>query len=213
VQQLKTAPNAHFITTDAANRHAFTPHVCDENAIWQFCFDEGTGRLSPNPVPKASPGQGQGPRHMCFHPNGRFAFTNGEQGSSVTAWAYDAQAGTLAPLVTLSTLPTGWEGDNTCSQLHITPDGRYLYSGNRGHNSLAGFAIDADSGMLTALGQFAAVPTPRPTAISPDGCWLYSAGSSPLLISYGIDAASGALQRLHEDDLGAVAWLLPMRLS
>jgi len=211
VQKLETAPRAHFIQTAPSNRYAFTPHVCDENAIWQFRFDQETGQLTPNDIPKASPGPGQGPRHMCFHPNGCFAFSNGEQGSSVTAWSYDAEAGNLTPLQTLSTLPDDWDGDNTCSQIHITPDGRFLYSCNRGHHSLAGFAVDADSGNLTSLGQFSAEATPRPTAISPDGSWLFNAGSA--LLSYRIDRDSGTLERVGSTELGSIAWLLAARLS
>jgi len=211
VQKLETAPRAHFIQTAPSNRYAFTPHVCDENAIWQFRFDQETGQLTPNDIPKASPGPGQGPRHMCFHPNGCFAFSNGEQGSSVTAWSYDAEAGNLTPLQTLSTLPDDWDGDNTCSQIHITPDGRFLYSCNRGHHSLAGFAVDADSGNLTSLGQFSAEATPRPPAISPDGSWLFNAGSA--LLSYRIDRDSGTLERVGSTELGSIAWLLAARLS
>lgn len=213
IQMLKTAPCAHCIRTDAANRYAFTPHTCDENAIWQFRFDEQTGQLTPNEVPKASPGPRHGPRHLCFHPNGRFVFSNGEQGSSVTAWAYDAGRGRLAPLQTLSTLPAGWTGDNTCSQIHLTPDGRFLYSCNRGHHSLAGFAVDAATGRLTPLGQFPAEPTPRPTAISPDGRWLFSAGNSPRLVSYQIDGETGFLERAGHRETGPVAWLLAARLG
>lgn len=213
VQQLKTAPCCHSIQTDAANRFAFAPHVCDENAVWQFRFDQQTGKLTPNDPPKASPGPGHGPRHMAFHPNGRFAFTNGEQGSSVTAWSYDAGAGTLAPLQTLSTLPEGWSGDNTCSQLHLTPDGRFLYSGNRGHDTLAGFAVDGDTGSMRNLGQFPAEATPRPTAISPDGGWLFNAGRTPMVVGYRIDAKTGALTRVSQTEVGPVSWLLSARLG
>ena len=212
VQKLETVLKAHYIQTSASNRYAFTPHVCDENAIWQFRFDQDTGQLTPNDVPKASPEPGQGPRHMCFHPNGRFAFSNGEQGSSVTAWSYEADAGNLTPLQTLPTLPEDWEGENSCSQIHITPDGRFLYSCNRGHDSLAGFAVDADSGSLTSLGQFAADDTPRPTAISPDGKWLFNAGNT-LLVSHRIDGNSGILERVRDIKPGPVAWLLAARLG
>lgn len=213
VQQIQTARCAHFIRTDAANRYAFTPHTCDENAIWQWRFDAATGQLSPNDVPKASPGPGHGPRHLCFHPNGRLAFSNGEQGSSVTAWSYDAATGRLAPLQTLSTLPEGWDGDNTCSQIHLTPDGRFLYSCNRGHDSLAGFAVDADSGGLAAVGHFSTDGTPRPTAISPDGRWLFNPGNTPVLTSFRIDPATGALERDGQTEVGPVAWLLAARLG
>ncbi len=208
VQQLETAKKAHFIQTDAANRFAFTPHVGDENAIWQFRFDESNGQLTPNEPPKASPEPGQGPRHMCFHPNARFAFSNGEQGSSVTAWDYDAVAGTLRPGQTLSTLPVDWVGDNTCSQINISPDGRRLYSCNRGHDSLAGFAVDADTGGLTALGTWDTHGTPRPLAIAPDGNTLFVAGSKLRVFRV---AADGALQMLRDLDPGPVAWVLAVR--
>ena len=101
VQRTATARGAHCVLTDPGNRHVFVPHVAEENAIWQFRFDPATGRLEPNTVPKASPGPGQGPRHLCFHPSGRLAFSNGEQGNTVTSWAYDAAAGELAVIAEL----------------------------------------------------------------------------------------------------------------
>ena len=211
VQVFETAPKAHCILTDATNRFAFVPHVGDENAIWQFRFDEATGTLTPNDPPKASPEPGQGPRHMCFHPNGLFAFSNGEQGSSVTAWACDAEAGTLAPLQTLSTLPADWDGEgNSCSQIRITPDGRFLYSCNRGHDSLAAYRIQADTGMLTALGQFGTDPTPRPLAISPDGDNLYVAGAGSRLQAW-IIADDGTLLHPVYHETGPVSWVLEVQ--
>lgn len=212
VQLVQTAPKAHYIQTDAANRFAFAPHVGEENAIWQFRFDAKTGQLSPNDPPKASPGTPEGPRHMCFHPNGRYAFSNGEQGSSVTSWAYDAAKGTLAPLRTESTLPPSWRGTNSASQIHITPDGRFLYSCNRGHHSLAGFRVDAGNGALASLGLFSAEATPRPTAISADSRWLYNAGSTPRIVTYRI-GQGGDLQRLAHLEPGPIAWLLAVRVG
>jgi 6-phosphogluconolactonase len=208
VQQLETAMKAHYIGTDASNRFAFTPHVGDENAIWQFRFDSRTGQLTANEPCKASPDPGTGPRHMCFHPNGRFAFSNGEQGSSVTSWALAPETGTLAALHTLSTLPDGWEGDNTCSQINITADGHFVFSCNRGHDSVAAFAVDADSGGLTALGSFPAQGTPRPLAVAADGTTLFAAGSA--LRSYRI-SASGTLDKLADLDPGPIAWILAVR--
>jgi len=213
VQCVKTADNAHYIQTDAANRFAFVPHVRDANAIHQFLFDEQTGELTPNAVPQAPGGSGEGPRHFCFHPSGKFAFTDGEQGSCVTVWDYDAGAGTLSPRQTLSTLPPeGFAEVNTCSQIHITPNGRFVYAGNRGHHSLAGFHID-DDGSLTALGQFPADPNPRPFAISPDGGWLYAGGSSSeggRLLVYRI-TGSGALKRQMEYPTGDISWVVATR--
>lgn len=212
LQLVKTALRAHYVTTDAANRYAFVPHVCDANAIYQFRFDPQTGQLAPNDPPRASPPTPEGPRHMCFHPNGRFAFSNGEQGSSVTSWAYDGAGGTLRPLQTLSALPAGWQGSNSESQIHLTPDGRFLYSCNRGHDSLAGFRVDGATGALTSLGQFAAEKTPRPTAVSPDGAFLFNAGdASTRIVGYRI-AAAGALERLRAFQVGSVSWLCALRL-
>lgn len=208
VQLQKTAENAHYIQTDAANRFAFVPHVRDSNAIHQFLFDEQTGKLTPNAVPSAPGVPGEGPRHFCFHPSGKFAFTDGEQGSCVTVWDYDAETGTLSPRQTLSTLPPEGHADNTCSQIHITPNGRFVYAGNRGHHSLAGFRID-DDGSLTALGQFPADPNPRPFAISPDGGWLYS--GSDRVLAYRI-TESGALEREAEYATGGISWVVTARL-
>jgi 6-phosphogluconolactonase len=212
VQKLETAMRAHYIQTDVSNRYAFTPHVCDENAIWQFRFDESSGQLTPNEVPKVSPGPGEGPRHMCFHPNHRFAFSNGEQGSTVTSWSYDVDTGSLTPLQTQTTLPADFDGDNSSSQIHITPDGRFVYSCNRGHHSLAAFAVDADTGGLASLGQFATEPTPRPTAIGPGGDWLFNAGNTPGLVSYRI-GDDGALERVAQVGTDPVAWVLTARLG
>jgi 6-phosphogluconolactonase len=213
VERRPTAHGAHCIQTDPANRYAFVPHVAEENAIWQFRFDPATGRLDPNAVPKACPGPGQGPRHLCFHPGGRLAFSNGEQGNTVTAWSHEALTGTLTPLQTLSTLPAGWTGLSHCSQLPLTPDGRFLYCGNRGHDSLAGFAVDGASGALQPLGQFAAEPAPRPMAIDPSGRWLFCAGRTPLVVTYSIDPDSGALERVAQIETGPVGWLATARLA
>jgi len=207
VQLQKTADNAHYIQTDAANRFAFVPHVRDSNAVHQFLFDEQTGRLTPNAVPQAPGAPGEGPRHLCFHPSGKYAFTDGEQGSCVTVWDYDAEAGTLSPRQTLSTLPPEGHEDNTNSQIHITPDGRFVYAGNRGHHSLAGFRVD-DDGSLTAVGQFPADPNPRPFDISPDGGWLYS--GSDRILAYRI-TESGALEQQAEYATGGVSWLVTTR--
>lgn len=208
VQRLETAHKAHYITTSPDNRFAFVPHVGDENAIWQFRFDEATGQLTANDPPKVSPNPGQGPRHFCFHPQGQLAFSNGEQGSSVTTWRYDEAQGRLTPLSTVSTLPADWEGSNTCSQVSITPDGRHLYSCNRGHDSLAAFAVDAASGELTPRGTFPTVGTPRPLAIAPDGGSLVVAGTQLRVFGIGDD---GRLDHVRDLDPGPVAWVLAVR--
>ncbi|MBT4610410.1 MAG: beta-propeller fold lactonase family protein, partial [Gemmatimonadetes bacterium] len=100
-----TELRAHYIQTDPSNRFAFVPHVDTANCVYQFRFDETTGQLTPNDPPQVSPPPGQGPRHLCFHASGRYVYTNGEQGSSVTIWDYDEATGCLSAKETLTTLP------------------------------------------------------------------------------------------------------------
>lgn len=213
IQKVETQLKAHYIQTDASNRFAFVPHVGDANCVYQFRFDQNTGQLTPNDPPQVSPEPGQGPRHLCFHPSGRYAFTDGEQGSSVTLWDVDTEAGTLSPRQTLSTLPPeGFAETNTCSQIRITPDGGLIYAGNRGHHSIAGFRIAAD-GSLSEVGRFAADPNPRPLAISPDGRTLLAGGSSDggRMIAWRIDPRSGELSSPAYYDCGPVSWVVTLR--
>lgn len=197
-----TMPKAHCIQTDRSNRYAYLPHVGESNRILQYLFDADRGRLTPNAVPAVVPEAGLGPRHYCYHPTLDTVYFDNEQGSSVTAYALDPDTGTLSPFQTLPTLPDGFEGQNTCAQIHMTPDGRYLYAANRGHNSLACFAVDGTTGRLTSLGQQPSEPTPRTFGIDPQGRFLYAAGQgSGRLAAYRI-ASDGALQPLATYDVG-----------
>ena len=147
IEWRETGIGAHYIQTDASNRYAFVPHIAEgsqtgPNAIFQFRFDESTGRLTPNDPDRANPTSPEGPRHICFNPNRDVVYSSNEQGCSVTAYRFDADAGTLSPFQTVPTLPEGFTERNTCSQIQITPSGRFLYAPNRGHNSVAGFAVN-----------------------------------------------------------------------
>jgi 6-phosphogluconolactonase len=171
IERRETARGAHSIQTDPSNRFAFVPHIAGRgpNEIWQFQFDEQTGHLTPNTVPKVIPEQPIGPRHFCFHPSKALLYCSNEQGCSVTAYRFDPSAGTLTALQTVSTLPDGYTGQNSCSQIQIDPSGKFLYAPNRGHNSIAGFAVDADTGLLTSIGQAASEPVPRAFSLDPEG--------------------------------------------
>ncbi|MBM3188831.1 MAG: lactonase family protein [Chloroflexi bacterium] len=203
LQTVSTAPHAHCIQTDASNRYAFVPHTVPSNMIAQFVFDARYGALAPNSVPQVIPDAPDGPRHFCFHPTRDIVYVDNEQGSSVTAYRLDTSTGQLSPFQRLSTLPEGFSGQNTCAQIHIHPAGRFLYASNRGHDSIACFAIDAATGSLTTIGQQPTEKTPRAFNLDPEGRFLLASGlDSGRLASYRIDQATGALQPLEVYTIG-----------
>ena len=196
VEVRPTARGAHSIQTDPSNRFAFVPHIAGRgpNQILQFRFDEQTGHLTPNSPPKVVPPRLDGPRHFCFHPRLDILYFSNEQGCSVTGYNFDPLGGTLSPFQTVSTLPAGYTGQNSCSKIQITPSGKFLYAPNRGHNSIAGFAVDPTNGRLTALGQTPSETIPRAFSLDPAGNFLYSAGfESGRLAAFRVDPDTGKL--------------------
>lgn len=210
---VETLPYAHCIQTDPTNRFAFLPHVAESNTIFQFRFDAATGQLTPNTPSQVTPPPGVGPRHYVYHPTQNMVYFSNEQGGSVTAYQLDAHQGTLSPRQTLSTLPADFTGNNTCAKIKIDPAGRFLYVSNRGHDSIAGFALDA-AGLLTPLGQQPTEPTPRAFALDPTGHFLYASGQvSGKLAAYRIDQQSGRLHPLTTYTIGArPLWVLILAL-
>ena len=193
----KTLPKAHCIHMDETNRYTFLPHVGESNTIFQYRFDADTGLLSDNEPARVDQPEGLGPRHYSFHPNGKFVYFDNEQGSSVTAYRFDRAAGTLAPFQTVSTLPGGFDGHNSCAQIWMTPSGRNLYASNRGHDSVAMYAVDGETGSLTYLGAEPTLATPRAFGIDPSGsCMLVGGLDSGEVASYRIDPNSGRLSHL-----------------
>ena len=215
VERQETERFAHFVVTDPTNRFAFAPHVESANRIYQYGFDSAAGRLTPNPdQPRLECSQGHGPRQMAFHPTLPIAYADNEQGSSVTAYAFDTDAGTLREQQTVSTLPPEGHPDNSNAQLHMHPNGRFIYASNRGHDSIAMFAIDSQTGLLTSLGQQPSEGMPRPFAITPCGRFLFNAGDhSKRLASFSI-AADGRLTPIHQPIQleGNAGWILPLEL-
>jgi 6-phosphogluconolactonase len=136
-----------------------------------------------------------GPRHMTFHPNGKWFYSINEVGSSVTAFTFEAETGGLTELETLSTLPAGFVGENTTAEIAISQDGRFLYGSNRGHDSIVQFAIDQENGKLTLVGFVSSEGGhPRHFAITPDGEHLLAANrDSNNLVLFRIDRNSGKL--------------------
>ena len=211
---VKTARCAHSILPDAANRFVLVPHTCP-NAVYQFRFDSKTGRLTANDPARVEPAAGLEPRHLAFHPSLDVVYFDDEKGSSVTAYRYDSNKGTVLPFQTVPTLPEGFSEQNSCADLEITGDGRFVYSSNRGHNSIAAFRVDTETGKLTAIGQFSAGDTPRSFNLSPDGRWLIAAGQrSNDLTTYRRDPESGKLERLKVYPTGrGPSWVQIVRLG
>lgn len=150
------------------------------------------GALSLHCVTETAPGAG--PRHLVFHPNGRFAYVSMELNGTVGAYRYGV--GTSSEIQTLPTLPTDFSGDNTVSEVQITPDGRFLFVGNRGHESLAIYAVDPETGTLTARGhESTRGQHPRHFNIDPTGRFLIAANMhSDTIVVFRIDPQTGQLE-------------------
>lgn len=199
---IATRHRAHCAQTDSTNSYTFLPHVDDSNAIYQYKFDDKTGKLTPNNPAVIEPPVGDGPRHYVYHPNGKFLYFDNEQGCSVTAYRFDSTTGTLEAFQTLSTLPAGWSGENSCAQIHMNPDGKYLYAANRGHNSIAMYSVDGDSGELTSLGQQLSLGTPRAFCVDPTGKFMLVGGlDNGDLATYRIES-NGTLSHLQTQLVG-----------
>jgi 6-phosphogluconolactonase len=193
--QRQEGPHAHCVTLDPANRFLF---VCDLglDKVMIYRFDAQKGKLTPNEPAFASIAPGAGPRHMVFRPDGRFAYVVNELNSTITAFAYDASAGALQELQTVSTLPADFAGSNTCAEIAIHPSGKYVYASNRGHDSVALFRADGDKGTLTyVVAQSTGGKTPRHFGIHPAGTYLAIANqNSNTLLLCRVDETNGRLK-------------------
>jgi len=191
----QTAPHAHSINLDPAGRFAFAADL-GLDKILVYRLDAAKGTLTTHDPPFVAAAGGAGPRHFSFHPTGKWAYAINELNCTVTAYAYEPARGALTPVQTISTLPKGFAGTNTCAEVLVHPSGNFLYGSNRGHDSIAIFAVDAKAGTLRGLGH---VPTggkrPRNFRIDPTGTYLLAANQSTgNVVVFRIDAASGALK-------------------
>ena len=194
IQQLiPTAPNAHAIHADANNRFVLATSLGGDNvSAWRF--DATTGRLTPNEPALTTTAPKSGPRHLVWDKAQRFAYLLNELDASLNVFAWDSTKGTLQPLQTTTTLPAGFTGKPWAADIHLTPDGRFLYASERTSSTLSAFRVDATSGQLQPLGQTPTEKTPRGFAIDPSGRYLVVAGQESHSVSaLPIDAATGAL--------------------
>lgn len=201
-QILPDHPNAHAILADAANRHVLVPTLGNDK-VNQFDLDSTTGRLSPVSPPSVSVSEKAGPRHFVFHPDGRLVYVIGELDGHVYVFDYDAARGQLEQKQRVSALPPAFQGRPSAADLHVTPDGRFLYASERTSSTLAGFRVNPSDGTLTAIGSVATEKQPRGFGLDSTGRYLLAVGQlSHALSSYRIDPESGNLTRLKEYPVG-----------
>lgn len=187
------AAHAHSINLDRRNRFAY---VCDLgiDKVMIYEFDKKNGKLTPNPAQNFFPTKpGAGPRHFTFHPNNKFAFVINELDSTVISLAHDSQNGTLKELQTVSTLPANYSGASFCADVHVSPDGKFLYGSNRGHDSLVTYKIDEKTGSLELVGHtLTGGKYPRGFGIEPTGKFLLAANqNSDSVTTFKINQTTG----------------------
>jgi len=179
VEDFQTAIGSHCFQTDRSNQFAFVPHIDNRggaNAIYQFKFDEVTGKLSTNSPALVPQDKSVGPRHFCIHPTMDVFYFSNEQGSSISAYYFDKTSGRLSLKKTVNNLPDGWTRFNKCSQIRIIPNGRFLYAPNRGNDTIAEYEVDPETGFLAPLGHTPTQEFSRVFDIDPAGKFLLSAG-------------------------------------
>jgi len=187
-------PHAHAVKVSPDDRFAF---IADKgsNKIWNFKIDTVEGKLLPNEQPFMELQDGAGPRHFTFHPNGKFAYVINELDNTINAYSYESSVGRLSELQSISTLPDNFENPSFSADIHVHPNGKFLYGSNRGHDSIVIFKIDENSGKLSIIdhvstrGHF-----PRNFAIDGTGSYLYVANqNSDNIVLFSIDQDNGTL--------------------
>ena len=187
-------PHAHSIDLTPDNRFAIVDDLgLDETLVYKF--DSAKGSLTPNDPPFAKANAGAGPRHFALNPNGKFGYVIDEMGDTVSVFSFDAAAGTLHPVQNISTIPKDFTKQNDDAEIAIHPSGKFLYASNRGHDSIAVFAVDADKGTLSLI-EYAPTKgqSPRHFAIDPSGSLLFAENEkSDNIVIFRIDPGTGRL--------------------
>ncbi|WP_375417404.1 lactonase family protein [uncultured Hymenobacter sp.] len=186
--------HAHCIVPDPANAYAFSVDLGTDQ-VTAYRLQPAQGQLARQPEPAFQAKPGAGPRHLTFAPGGKRAYLINELNSTLTALDYDAAAGRFRELQTVPTLPGSYTGTNSCADVHVSPDGRFLYASNRGHNSIAVFALDAASGQMSLVQHISTEgQTPRNFTLDPTGRLLLVANqNSNNIVTFRVDQATGQL--------------------
>ncbi len=224
LQVIPVGRNAHSIRIDESNRYVYVPTLGSDQ-VFQFTFDAKSGRLASNTPAVVQLTPLTGPRHPVISPDNRFLFVLNELLASVTTFALDDGTGLLSEVGTASGLPPDTklvpgaprvavggtstapprnrDNDIWAADIHLTPNGKFLYISERTSSTLGAFSVDAQTGQLTYLASTPTERQPRGFAIAPDGRFLVAAGEKSDTISvYAIDQASGALALLQKYPAG-----------
>jgi 6-phosphogluconolactonase len=202
-QTITTEPNAHAIVTDSTNKYVLHTSVGGD-MVYQQKFDAKTGKLTPNDPPSVKVNAKAGPRHFVFSPSNKFVYLLNELDATVYVFPYDASKGTLKKEVqTISAMPKGSSVKPWAADIHLTPDGKYLYASERTTSTLAAYKVDPAKGTLTMIDSYPTEKQPRAFAIDPSGRFLYSAGElSNSLTVHAIDPKTGALSKVKDMPTG-----------
>jgi len=200
-QVIPTGLNAHAFLPSPDNRFVFATNLGSDQVL-SFAFDANAGTLTPNDPPSIKTPEKSGPRHFVFHPNGKFVYLIHELNGDVAAYSYEAKSGAWGEIQRTTALPEGFNGKDSgqkpwAADIHITPDGRFLYASERTTNTLTAYKVDATSGKLTTIGSVPTEKQPRGFNIDPTGRYLAAVGElSDGMTVYAIDQTSGALNKL-----------------
>jgi len=197
--QRQTHAYAHATVTDPTNRFVLVPDL-GVDKLFVYRFDQSAGALEANDPPFAQIAPGSGPRHVRFHPNGRVVYLINEMASSIVVFDWNASTGELTPRQTISTLPDDFAGPSACAEIEVHPNGRFVYAANRGHDSLAVFAIDQTTGDLTLAQHVSSSGrTPRNFAFDPSGQWMICTNhDSNNAVVFRVDPSTGRLTQTGE---------------
>jgi len=201
-QVIPTGLNAHAFLPSPDNRFVFATNLGSDQVL-AFKFDADTGKLTPNEAATVKTPEKSGPRHFIFHPNGKFIYLLHELNADLAVFAYDGSNGTWRETQRTTALPKDFSGKPWAADLHITPNGQFLYASERGSNTLAAYKVDAATGQLTTIESVPTETQPRGFNIDPSGRYLAAVGElSNSMTVYTIDQASGQLTKLKSYPVG-----------
>ena len=192
--QRQTKPYAHWFRTDPTGKFGLVADLGTDQ-IFVYRFDARTGKITPNDPPATKVVGGQGPRHLAFHPNGKWVYAIAEIANEVMGFSWDAKKGTLTQFQAVKTLAAGFTDHSTAAEIAVRSDGRFLYASNRGEDSIVVYAIDANTGELTLRQRTPSRgKVPRYFTLDPTNKWLIVSNQEGGNVSvFSVDAKTGEL--------------------